>query len=88
MSAFAHLCLNCVTREVSGEFSDENGEGFCSAECYHAANTEAVDAVDRPKCSECGDYADTHHPADGSPMCRGCWTHEDDDYYWDAHTVN
>ena len=46
MSAFAHLCLNCMTREVVGQFSDENGEGFCSDECYTKANEECADCFD------------------------------------------
>ena len=43
MSAFAHLCLNCLVVEVAPEFADVNGEGFCSNECYTVANEEAAD---------------------------------------------
>jgi hypothetical protein len=37
---FGHLCLACFSREVVGEFSDVNGEGFCSVECFTIANEE------------------------------------------------
>lgn len=43
MSGFAHLCLNCFVVEVAPEFADENGEGFCSPNCYHLAHEEAAD---------------------------------------------
>jgi hypothetical protein len=35
-----HLCNHCVSREVTGEFAYPDGSGFCSAKCYHDANTE------------------------------------------------
>ena len=27
------MCLNCGNREVTGQFSNEDGSGFCSAVC-------------------------------------------------------
>lgn len=89
MSAFAHLCLNCFTREVAGAFADDNGEGFCSGDCQEIAHTEAAEhfaAEVLPKCAECGDYADTCHP-NGDSMCRVCWTYEDDDHYWEQREL-
>lgn len=87
MTGHVPLCFNCDAREVQEPHTYADGTGFCSAECERTANAEFAahfDEVDgdTPDCVDCGHPAETVHP-EGAPMCRVCWSHEDEDHYID-----
>jgi len=85
MTAHTPLCLNCNAHEVAGAFTNEYGEGFCSLACYDAANTEAADHFAHPMCEWCEKFlAEARHP-EGQEVCRGCWSYEDEDRYWEQN---
>lgn len=83
MSAFANLCLNCMTREVAGEFSDENGEGFCSNECYTAANEECADCFD-----EDGEPHGSYDLSDDGDALASAGMGTDEDYGYGSELDN
>lgn len=35
------MCLLCGDREVVGEFSNEDGSGFCSVECFEESESDS-----------------------------------------------
>lgn len=69
---FTHvpMCLHCGEKEVVGNFTFENGDGFCSAECDKTAHEEMFAAhsitVESVESSEYDDFL-SQYDDDPSP---------------------
>jgi hypothetical protein len=75
------MCFNCGTREVAGEFSNQYGEGFCSAQCEQEANEEFAEAFADEDGEPQGSYGLSD---DGDALASAGWgTAEDYGYFGD-----